>query len=99
EGAAGCVAGEREVAVACGGLADRDDLAVALDRDPARPVGVPEVGLLLAVTREARVERSVRVVAGEREVDGGALNRDDLAVRLERHPIRPVEAAEVGRLL
>ena len=48
--------------------ADRDDLAVALERHPVRLVGAPEVGRLLAVAGEARVERAVRVVAGEREV-------------------------------
>ena len=52
------------------GLAHRDDLAVALKRHPARHVGPAEVGRLLAVAREARVERAVGVVAGEGEVLG-----------------------------
>src|SRR6185295_3344880 len=97
------VAGEREVAEAAQAQADRDDLAVALERHPPRPVGgaEDEVGRLPAVPGEARVERAVGVVAGEREVPAGRAltDCDDLAVALECHASRKVDAAEVGRLL
>ena len=45
-----------------------DDLAVGLERHRRRAVVAAEVGRLLAVAGEARVERAVGVVAGEREV-------------------------------
>jgi hypothetical protein len=52
----------------------------------------PQVGPLLAVAGEARVEGPVRVVAGERDVGavGGVrgADRDDLAVWLERDRVR-----------
>ena len=104
ERAVGVVAGEREVCRERSPAADRDDLAVRLERHPVRLVVAPEVGRLLAVAGEARVERAVRVVAGEREVRGATRggrrpDRDDLAVALDRHPVRLVEAPEVGRLL
>jgi hypothetical protein len=106
ERAVGVEAGERpgaEVGPVFAGEADHDDLAVALDRDPVRPVlEAIERSRLLAVAGEARVERAVRVVAGDREeatLRCGA-DHDDLAVALERHPSRPVvEATEVGPLL
>src|SRR6185295_5590438 len=100
----GVEAGERpgsEMGPVFAGVTDHDDLAVALDRDPVRPVLGAEESRLLTVAGEARVERSVGVVAGEREeaaVRCGA-NDDNLAVALERHPGRPVvEATEVGPL-
>src|SRR6185295_52588 len=60
------VTGERETGA---GGADRDDPAVRLDVHPVGLVTAPdtEVSRLLAVPGEARLERSVRVVAGERE--------------------------------
>ena len=88
-----------------GAVADRDDLAVALERHGVRAVDAPEVGRLLAVARETRVERSVGVVAGEREVTGevvgvaAAANHHNLPVTLQRHPARLVASPEVGRLL
>ncbi len=82
------VAGEREVGAEAAGESDRYDLAVRLDRHPARRIVAFEVGRLLAVPGEARVERAVGVVADEREVVGGAADRDDLAVWLEHHPVR-----------
>src|SRR4029077_64598 len=86
------VAGEREV----GGArkARRDDLAVALERPPSRFVVAGEVGRLLAVAGEARVQRSVAVVAGEGEgvttqaVAAEAADHDELAARIERHRVR-----------
>src|SRR5207342_1892111 len=95
--AVGVVAGEGEVAAARD--TDCDDLAVRLDRHPVRLVvpDAPEVGRLLPVAGEARVERAVGVVAGEREVLACNADRDYLAIRLERHPPRLLEATEVGR--
>ena len=64
-----------------------------------------EGGRLPAVAGEARIERAVRVVAGEREgaLEAGAdgvAHGDDLAVGLDRHPGRPVrQARESGPLL
>ena len=82
--------------------ADRDDLAIVLERHPVRTLAAPEVGRLPAVAGEARVEGAVRVVAGEGEVAEaglGAASRNDLAVALQRHPGRPVDVpTEVGRL-
>src|SRR6185503_12498431 len=93
------VAGDREVDIAgtVAGGADRNDLAVRLDRHSGRPAAAPDAegGRLLAVAGEARVERPVGVVAGEREVvaEGAAkADSDNLAVRLERHTGCPVVA-------
>ena len=77
--------------------ADHDDLAIALNGDPVRRVTVPELGRLLSVVGEARVERAVGVVAGDREVVATAertpeavyANYDDLAVRLGAPPPWP----------
>src|SRR5829696_8077558 len=87
-----------------GARADCDDLAVALDRNPARKVSAPEVGRLLSVTGKARVQRSVRVVAGKRELEVGTAGRTgghDLAVSLKRHPVGEVAVPreKVRRLL
>ena len=82
--------------------ANYHDLAVILERNPSRSVFGPEVGGLLAVPGEARVERAVRVVAGEGEVVEVASSgpyRDDFAVRLERHVRRSKGAVKVGHLL
>ena len=62
--------------------ADRDDPAVALERHPVRAVGAPEVGRLPAVAGEARVERAVGVVAGEREVAAWAADATPTATIL-----------------
>ena len=64
----GVVAGEGEVVVAVLRRGPRDDLAVRLQHHAVRLVASPEVGRLLAVAGEARVERAVGVVAGEGEV-------------------------------
>ena len=60
------IAGEREVAVAGAG---GDDPAVALEGHAVGGVGAPEVGPPPAISREARVERSVGVLASEGEVE------------------------------
>ena len=90
------VAGEGEIGrLAAAPAPDSDDLAVAPGRHPARLVGAAEVGRLLAVAGEARVERAVGVVAGEREVVAAgppARRHDDLAVGLDRHAVRRVDA-------
>ena len=74
---------------------------------PPRPPrrSPPKLVRLLAVAGEARVQRAVRVVAGQAEVaDGSApardADRDDPAVRLDRHVACPVGGPEeeVGRL-
>src|SRR2546423_753271 len=104
ERAVGVVAGERKVA---GAQRSRralgDDLAVALNRHRIRLVpgagfGGPEVGRLLAVAGEGRVERAVRVVAGEGEVVARATDHDDLPVVLQRHPPSRNEAPEIRYL-
>ena len=58
------------------------DLAVALERHPGRPAFAEgsDVGRLPAVAGEARVERPVRVVAGEREGGGVAAVATDRGV-------------------
>ena len=84
------IASEREIVglVRAEADPDRDDLAVALERHPGRPVGAPEVGRLPAVAGEARVERAVRVVAGEREVAEGRLRRPRRSCRRPGAPPR-----------
>src|SRR4029079_11981733 len=54
-----------------------------------------EVGRLLAVPGEGRVERAVRVVPGEREVAAPRPDRDDLFAA-KRHVGGAVHAREVG---
>ena len=100
------VAGERECV---GGLSDRHDPAVGLNRDAVAEVVPAEVGGLPAVAAERRVERAVGVVAGQlevaREVGAEAVGPravtgdDDPAVGLDRDPFAGVvRAAEVGGL-
>ena len=78
-------------------VADRDDLAVLLDRDPERGVRSPgEVDEHQAIPAEGGVERAVRSVASERNRTNPlgrarAAHGDDLPVRLDRHVLRSVD--------
>src|SRR6185436_9659368 len=93
--------------VAIAGASDSYDLAVGLQGQPERRVeAIPEICRLLSVSGKARIERPVRVVAGEGEavevpdlIGIRGANHDDLAVHLQRHPARVVEVPDVGRLL
>ena len=76
-------------------------LPSAWSATPLAVVGAPEVGRLPAVAGEARVERAVRVVAGEREVAASAASPTAtiLPSAWSATPSPSSRAAEVGRLL
>ena len=96
--------GEGRASALSGGASNRDNLAIALEHDPARTASSSgEARRLLAVTREARVEQPIWVVAGERETgpgDSGCAADDDNPPALLRcYPGSSVATPEVGGLL
>lgn len=86
EGAVGGVAGEGEVAAprrraaGAAGTAGDEDLAVGLEHEGGGRVVLAEIRGHQAAGAECGVERTVGVIAGEREVARGRSGDEDLAV-------------------
>src|SRR6476659_5259390 len=96
--------GEGRASALSGGASNRDNLAIALEHNPARTASSSgEARRLLAVTREARVEQPIGVVAGEREIGPGdsgcAADHDNPPGLLRCYPGSSVATSEVGGLL